>query len=423
MSSLQLKISNIFLALFVIPVVSFAQETSTMVSFEKIFDSIQKNDPHLSQRKAEVVTAEARLQATGSAFWPKLGVESKYETFDSEFEKVKGATSYLFADWNLFRGFQDYSVKQIAQNDLQIQKNELERYEANLKWSSLSVFQKAVSLQNILKLYDQAIVTNQKFLQTVRARKSAGLISEADLYEFDLYENELRLQRSDYESQLDEAMTELKALSNMSDLKSLYSEIKPHKILVSFDEIKKQLATPQSSLQSYRIQIESADSKKYEAIGKMLPEVNLQVTYGSLGIRDTEISPETAFMIQARWELFSGFESSSAYKVAVTEKAEAQANLSQQEIHSLSRAEQLKKRLDIIWSRFELEDQNKIKADKYFKAVQSEYQRGVKNSADLKSAHSTVLSNAVSVLLLKAEFFEIRSELQEILGYELKEQK
>ena len=423
MCNLQLRISNVFLIIFLFAFSSHGQEASTKMSFEKIFEFIQKNDPHLSQRKAEVVAAEARLQATGSAFWPKLGVESKYETFDSEFEKVKGATSHLFLDWNLFRGNQDYSVKKIAQNDLQIQKNELARYESNLKWEALRIFQKTVSLQNILKLYDEALLTNQKFLQTVRVRKSAGLISEADLYEFDLYENELRLQRSDYESQFDEAMTELKALSNLSDLKSLSSDIQPHKIILSFDEIKKQLATPASVLQNYRIQIDSADSKKYEAIGKMLPEVNLQMTYGSLGIRDTEVSPETAFMIQARWELFSGFESSSAYKVAVTEKAEAQANLTQQEIHSLSRAEQLKKRLDIIWSRFELEDQNKIKADKYFKAVQSEYRRGVKNSADLKSAHSTVLSNAVSVLLLKAEYFEIRSELQQILGYELKEQK
>lgn len=423
MSNLLLKISKTFILFSVFAVASYGQEATTKLTFEKIFEAIQKNDPHLSQRKAEVVAAEAKLQATGSAFWPKFGVESKYETFESDFEKVKGATSHLFLDWNLFRGYQDYSVKKIAQNDLQIQKNELARYEANLKWEALSVFQKTASLQNILKLYDDALLTNQKFLETVRARKSAGLISEADLYEFDLYENELRLQRSDYESQFDEVMTELKALSNLRELKGLVSNVQPKKVVLSFEDIKTHLASTESVLQSYRIQIDSAESKKYEALGKMLPEVNLQLTYGSLGIRDTEVSPESAFMIQARWELFSGFESSSSYKVAVTEKAEAQAHLNQQEIHNLSRAEQLKKRLDIIWSRFEIEDQNRVKADKYFKAVQSEYRRGVKNSADLKSAHSTVLANEVSVLLLKAEYFEIRSELQQILGYEIKEQK
>lgn len=421
MCNLQSKINKhsvLFFILFFGVGAAYAEPTQ---NFQSFFELIQKNDPHLVKMRAEVEAAEARQQATGSAFWPKLGFESKYETFESDFEKVKGGTSHAFLDWNLFRGFQDYSVKSIANNDLSIQQNNLQRYESNLKWKMLSLFQKAVSLQSIVDLYDQALQQNQKFLQTVKIRKNAGLISEADLYEFDLYENELKLERSDFEAQLDELMSDLKSLSGQENLKFSLALVAPKKIQIQMDEIKKQLASPQSSLEAYRIAIQSADSQKYVAIGKMLPEVNLKLTYGSLGLRDTEVTPETAFAIVARWEIFSGFETSSAYRVAITEKAEAEANFSQQKIHVLSRVEQLKKRFDIIWSRLDLEDQNQQKSAKYFKAVQTEYQRGVKNSADLKSAHATVLANSISILKLKAEYFEIRSELQEILGYELKE--
>jgi outer membrane protein TolC len=147
----------------------------------------------------------------------------------------------------------------------------------------------------------------------------------------------------------------------------------------------------------------------------------LKATYGSLGIRETLDSPESTVGIVARWELFSGFESANHRKVAAAQLVKAKAELDNNRVHILSRAEQLRNQLKSISSRLEFEQKNQKQIERFLKAVQDEYRRGFKNSNDLKSALELVLDTQINKGILRADYFEARAELQEILGIELKE--
>lgn len=149
--------------------------------------------------------------------------------------------------------------------------------------------------------------------------------------------------------------------------------------------------------------------------------MNLKATHGSLGIRETPDSPESTLGITARWELFSGFESSNNRKVASAQLVKAKAELNSNRIIALSRAEQLKNQLKSISTRIDFEQKNQKQIEKFLKAVQEEYKRGFKNSNDLKSAFELVLDTQVNRAILRADYFQSRAELQELLGIELKE--
>ncbi|MFN7454810.1 MAG: hypothetical protein ACK5RO_09155, partial [Pseudobdellovibrionaceae bacterium] len=62
---------------------------------------------------------------------------------------------------------------------------------------------------------------------------------------------------------------------------------------------------------------------------------------------------------------------------------------------------------------------NQKNLEGFLKAVQEEYRRGVKNSADLKDALEMSLETQIGRSQLRADYFEARAELQDILGIEL----
>ena len=140
-----------------------------------------------------------------------------------------------------------------------------------------------------------------------------------------------------------------------------------------------------------------------------------------MGLRDTEVSPETAFGIVARWEIFSGFETLNDRKVSSAQLMKAKAEYENNKIQSLSRAEQLRNLLKSIIARYDFEEKNLKNIEKFIKTVQNEYRLGTKSSNDLKSALELALESQLNRSSLRSDYFEARAELQDILGTELTE--
>ena len=67
-------------------------------------------------------------------------------------------------------------------------------------------------------------------------------------------------------------------------------------------------------------------------------------------------------------------------------------------------------------TRVHLEAENEARTKKYYKFVFSEYRRGVKNSADVKSAASGLFETSLRKEQFKFEFLSRRLELERALG-------
>ncbi len=150
--------------------------------------------------------------------------------------------------------------------------------------------------------------------------------------------------------------------------------------------------------------IETPNKKNRMPPTGFLPEIGVFATYGSLGLRETEISPETYAGVIARWELFSGFDTLGARREAIANVARAEAGLKTAQIAKKGELEEVHERLKALDLRIQLEERNHETAHKYLRTVVDEYRRGVKNSPDLKSANENMLQSHLREVQLKSEY-------------------
>ena len=391
------------------------------VDFEELYKRAKDINVDIIQLKADRDAAQARLSATKSAFSPKVGVETRYESFDSSLEKIDGGTTNAYVDWNLFNGFKDQSNRTIMSLEVSKAENALKRAEMNYRWRLLSLYSRTQALQKVIDAYKATIAENEKFLAGVKARKKAGLVSDSELLEFDLYDNKLKLELYEYESEFDLSLGELKSHSGITEFGPFNTELKPKELKLQASELDSILASESSQLQDLIFDVTKAEFELEAVSSGYYPQVHLKATHGSEGIRETPQNPETTVAVTAKWELFSGFETSALRRVQLANLSQAQARLSVEKIHLKSEAEQHLKKISNIVSRLYLEDENRTKTEAYLKAVGLEYRRGVKNSADLKNAAEVLLQSNVKSFLLKSDYYKARSDLQILLGKELEE--
>lgn len=390
--------------------------------FETVYRSALKNSPELAKVNANADETAAVYQASISKFLPRAGVESRYEMFDSDFEKVKGGTANAFISWNVFNGFKDIQSRKSLGAESKATSLEKERLEMNLKWITMAKYTKAKVMQENVQSYKNVILSNLKNLETVKIRRASGRLSDADFLEFELFDSKLKQDLVSLETEAKATLADLEAFSGISPIGQLETKLEPKRLLLDELNLIDLVSSDKSKLQESRLRVDAFEARKSLATGGFLPEVNMIGTYGSLGLRETTVSPETSIGITAKWELFSGLETINDRIVANAQFVKAKAELDGTKINNLSRAEQLRSILQSILVRYDFEEKNKKNIERFLKTVQEEYRRGVKNSNDLKSALELVLDTQINRASLRADYFAARAELQEIIGIELKEQ-
>ena len=407
-----------------VAVLLFAQvmPAANSADFQAVYKSALSNSTELKLVNSTLAESDAELSTTNAAFLPKLGVEARYEKFKSDTQEVKGDTSNVYAEWNLFNGFKDIKKRKSLKAQYEISRISRDRFELNFEWVTKAKYAQAHALQEKVETYKKVIQANLKYLETVKRQRSSGRLSESDYLEFQLFDAKLKQDLLQTEVLAANALSELKAFAGLAELTQLSTQLEPKALKLDQKEIKQLLASDKSQLTEAKHKVDSLEAQKEEATGNFLPEVNLKASYGSQGLREAVEDPETAVAVTAKWELFSGFENINTRKKAAVKLNQAQLQFENDKIHSLSHAEQLASELKNIVERTKFETDNQKNVDRFLNTVEGEYRRGVKNSSDLKSALELILETSLNRSDLRASYFASRAELQEILGQVLQEQ-
>lgn len=413
-------IKSFFISLLIVSVMLEPIQASA-VSLPQAQELALNNSPELKDAKAELEANEATLTRSSSRFFPRLGIESRYEYFDSTFEKRRGGTGNFFAEWNLFNGLQDIASRKAKSLDVQASELKLERVKETLNWNVEDAFSKVLAKQESIKLFTEAIEGNQNNKKAARTRRAAGVVSDADVLEFDLYESILKADLADTQGDLKQAQTRLQTLIGNDAISfPISGTIRRYKLQSSLEEIIGLLPSSNVEIRNASLSVERASAERMLARGGFLPEVRAFATYGSLGLRETEINPETYGGIVARWELFSGFDTIGARREAAARVALAETNLSTKQIAQRGEAEQIFERLKALEFRISLEEKNHDTAHRYLKTVMDEYRRGVKNSPDLKNATDNVLQSHLREVKLRSEYVEQAASLNQVTNGKIK---
>lgn len=389
------------------------------ITLEAAIERAMHQNASVQSAESEVRASEAQYKRSSSTFLPKIGAESRYEYIDSPFQMQRGATSDLFLEWNLFNGFRDWYDRKAKGWELDRAKAARQQQDALLAADVEAKFYKILAAIESVKAYREALQRNDSQQEAAKRRRGAGLASDADILEFDLYTTELQSGLSHFKSELIAYEAQFRELLGEEDASV---DFEPDAKLIHFHldnnlgELKQRGLTENQSLLAARFEVEQAKANTKVAAGGYLPELGIKATYGSRGIVDTEVTPETTIVGTARWEFFSGFDTTRARAEARAKTDLALAKLKQHELAIMTSVESAFAALKAIQDHVDIEGENKVKAKKFFDVVTGEYKRGVKNSADLKSAAQVFLEVNLRDIQYRADFFEQKAVLEKAIG-------
>ncbi|MCC6276521.1 MAG: TolC family protein [Oligoflexia bacterium] len=393
------------------------------LTLEQAIETALRGNSEIRSFQREVEASEARLGRTKSYFLPKIGAETRFEQFETSRQKLNGGSSNLFAEYNLFNGFRDLNLRTSKALELDRSKIDLERHKLLVGSEVQAKFFRLLALNDSISSIEEALKRNQVQKQSAKKRKGVGLASEADILEFDLYETDLQAEIARLKSDLKSAQADFRRVLGQENTEPEYQpagKLLHFHIAESLSTVKSRIAAENQSIRSARIAVDQSESYKKTVLGGYLPKIDVKATYGSRGIDETPTSPETTVIAVARWELFSGFDTSEGHGEASALTAKANAELKQAELSALSQVESAYTKLKALEERVDLEAENKTRARRFFDVVASEYKRGVKNSADMRSAAQLLLQVLLRDIQYRAEFFEQKALLERAVGGSIK---
>lgn len=379
-----------------------------------------EHNPDLKASKSQYDEFKARLGIREAVLYPRIGVAAGTNTQAIDGNKENEPIAYAYASYNIFNGFQDSRSIAIAKLEAEKVSIVYERIKHRVETDIEQSFNSFLFAKEAILLRTKALDTNRSLGDTAIRRRRAGAASEADVIEFELRESILRSELVALEQDQEDARLAL-SKSIGQDVPVSYE---PEGAL-EHQHIKGELSYYLDKLRSNGFEVQ--ESKKNLTISEKmssewqagwLPKVDLEARSGKLELRDipADAKRTTEFLLLAKMDLFSGLESTYLRKQGIAQKITAE----QQHRAILSRSEaELRRhyaRILTIQKSVDLEDKNGERASQYYQTVLREYNAGVKNSIDLKTAAELVSETSLKRLRYRHTFLSERIEMERLLG-------
>lgn len=367
-----------------------------------------------------VETADALTQHARSSFFPKLAVVGGAESKQGSSTGEVTALGYLSANVNIFNGFADQKRVDVANLEKEKADAALTQQTLELELEVERIYYLYLFKKRALDSHEDSLKTNDKHRNSLKARRSAGMVSESDVMDFELRDSLLKSQVASLQKDLKELQLNLVRLLGPN----LGTAITPTGDLPHFHikgDLKSYLSTmdqKSAAIKSASLNREQADLKVSVERASWLPKIDLEAQAGYLSKDDRLANSDIGFkgLATARWEFFSGFETSSQLRVAATEAKRLEYTLKQQILTSMANVENSYNRLRSIEERVDLEEANEDRATKLYNSIWKEYNRGVKTSGDVKDAEEALLDARLRRAEFKWQFIEQKIALEKEIG-------
>ena len=386
------------------------------LKFEDFYVIARNNDYETKQNLIYKEYVETHLNKMKSAFYPKFGIESRYEHFNSTSNSNYGSTASAYLEWNLFNGFRDQLKLNLLRTDVGQADYRIKRSEINFKGNLLALYSRGQALQNIIIAYVNILETNNRYISGIKSRKKAGLVTESQLIEFELFNDQLRNELSAHQAEQAVLLDEIKNISGIIGVRDFSSDLSPQPLKLKIDDLDKILGHELSQQRDLIVDLEKTHQEIMNSRLVNYPTIDLRISNGREGLRETTSNNETSLSIVAKWEFFSGFESLNEYRMNSIKLKQGQMRLDLERNQLKNQVIGLIKNIENIIMRLQFEKSISQKNERYFKLITDEYRRGTKSSSDLKSAIELMLENQVKINTLKSDYYRSIYLLERIIG-------
>lgn len=411
------KINRVFIFISVfLFLAELLADNHISLKFEDFYVIARNNDYETKQNLIYKEYVETHLNKMKSAFYPKFGIESRYEHFNSTSNSEYGSTANAYLEWNLFNGFRDRLKLNLLRTDVGQADYRIKRSEINFKGNLLALYSRGQALQNIITAYANILETNNRYISGIKSRKKSGLVTESQLIEFELFNDQLQNELSAYQAEQAVLLDEIKNISGIIGVRDFSSDLSPQPLKLKIDDLDKILGHELSQQRDLIVDLEKTHQELMNTKLVNYPIIDLRISNGREGLRETTSNNETSLSIVAKWEFFSGFESLNEYRMNSIKLKQGQMRLDLERNQLKNQVIGLIKNIENIIMRLQFEKSIRQKNERYFKLITDEYRRGTKSSSDLKSAIELMLENQVKINTLKSDYYRSIYLLERIIG-------
>jgi outer membrane protein TolC len=383
-----------------------------------------ENNFEIQALRKEVEETTAGLRRTHSAFYPKFGIAAGLDTQNGGSQGRTVEVGYGYLKYNVFNGFQDLYRSDAAGAKAKRAEIKLDKASFRIGLEVEKAFHYYLYKKGALALKKNGIELNAKHMQMAKQRRASGLTADSDVMEFDIREAILKSDMLVLEQELVQARADLKRLlgEEIGGVIEPAGALQHQHIVGSLNDYASKIGeNSEAVLLASQDAAEASAESKLER-GGWYPSVDIgaHAGYLPLDLQQVGTGALVGGQIIAKWDLFSGFETMWANREAIAKRERSEAALKNALLRAVNSADVAYREIKSLQARVDLEEENAVRADKYYRSVVSEYRRGVKNSADVRVAAEMLYDAHLRREQYKFEFLSDRIDLEIALGVPVK---
>lgn len=385
-------------------------------SLPELEKELMSNNLQLQALKASERAQQSLATAARGSFFPSISLNGGYGDENTFTDVHQGYLGSISGTWNLYKGGRDWALQKAASSQAE--------------WAALEREQKARVLQRELREIYYTLLAHKKQLllleekerllkqqrQMAQKKINAGLTSAVDGLEIDLEENNILSETETLRTDIQRLQADLTRLINSTVDEKTISAQENFDTRTADINIEKGLQKNPAVLKQ-KLQEEISLQRLEQNRSAFLPQVNVEASYGRLTPQYG--SPwdgnESKLFVVLSWNLFSGASDYYSTKAAFQD-AEAQGLLKKNALREVqTEAENLLSSRTNILRRKEFLQQRLRFASSYYDMTLAEYKRGIKNSADLNVATSSLYESKRKVIELDRDLSIINAKINELI--------
>jgi outer membrane protein TolC len=325
----------------------------------------------------------------------------------------------LEARLNLFNGGKDHLANKQQGLATLSQTHEKETTQRQILTRVRSLWNAWVHHNSAVTIIQAALVQNAKHLSAAQKRQRAGLATIADELIFQQYALELEQELAREEEEVDDHAKMLQAVLNLNEIPTLPSTPK----MIHLDELierpfvaDKHPETQQHSIKAQELALERMKQSRWWAPRLDVYGALTQYTDRQQFFERSQDRDDVAIGAMITIDLYDGGTALAERRAKVFE-TRAQGLLQEQRSRELvAEHEKSVVHVRLTHKLLEKAEASLKLAEKYLQVTLSEFQRGVKNSPDVREANHLVLTSQLNVAQTRWDHDEAQTHLMEFLG-------
>ncbi|MBM4251656.1 MAG: TolC family protein [Deltaproteobacteria bacterium] len=391
-----------------------------IITFNDLPALVQANNRLIKAASSNLVAFKERTPFLTQSFLPNFTASTGRQVGEksSTTDFAAGQSYRLEASLNLYNGGRDQLEEQVREDAHEVAHAELTRESALQLLAARRYFWQIVGLKSLMDLYDEAISATQKYGIAAKRRIDHGIATQSDLIQFELHGDTLLQDRKRLMLELDIAKSQLAVLIGSQDHVGLdVNGTLTHPSHAPVDLSESHLAT-NPDIHVFKGRIDSLRHQATQLSSSIHPQFDLFSDYGQPTYVGSGGNNQREWLLglRLRFDLADALTDRRESKARLAQAYATELRLEDHKAKLTAFVHELKSELPLRHELLHDAAKNQERSEALLKLVADEYNRGIRNAAELLSAAEQRLGARRRLIEQTRDFYLTEAQLTSLSG-------